>query len=261
MLTEERHAIIIEKVRQYKSVKLPELCELLEASESTVRRDLITLDKRGLIKKVHGGAISIDDGSWNLAEQNVEEKSKLFNEEKTAIARYAATLIDDGDFVYIDAGTTTEKMIEFLPEKDLTFVTNGFTHAKKLAQRGFKVFIPAGEIKGTTEAIIGAECVRSLQSYNFTKSFVGANGISLSNGITTPDRNEACCKMTVVQNSLTVYILADHSKFNQTASVTFAQLGRVKIITDKLNDKEYMSKSNIKEVMQYDLYGNVQPRN
>lgn len=261
MLTEERHAIIIEKVRQYKSVKLPELCELLEASESTVRRDLITLDKRGLIKKVHGGAISIDDGSWNLAEQNVEEKSKLFNEEKTAIARYAATLIDDGDFVYIDAGTTTEKMIEFLPEKDIAFVTNGFTHAKKLAQRGFKVFIPAGEIKGTTEAIIGAECVRSLQSYNFTKSFVGANGISLSNGITTPDRNEACCKMTVVQNSLTVYILADHSKFNQTASVTFAQLGRVKIITDKLNDKEYMSKSNIKEVMQYDLYGNVQPRN
>lgn len=249
MLTEERHAIIIEKVKQYKSVKLPELCELLEASESTVRRDLTTLDERGFIKKVHGGAISIDDCSWNFAEKNVEEKSKLFNKEKTAIARYAATLVDDGDFVYIDAGTTTEKMIEFLPEKDITFVTNGFTHAKKLAQRGFKVFIPAGEIKGTTEAIIGAECVSSLQNYNFTKSFIGANGVSLSNGITTPDRSEACCKKTVVQNSLTVYVLVDHSKFNQTTPVTFAQLRDVKIITDKLNDKEYMLKSSIKEVM------------
>ncbi|MDD6563541.1 MAG: DeoR/GlpR family DNA-binding transcription regulator [Clostridiales bacterium] len=249
LLTEERHAIIIEKVRQDKSVKLPELCEMLGASESTVRRDLSTLDERGLIKKVHGGAISVDERSWNLVEKNVEEKSKLFNEEKTAIARYAASLIDDGDFVYIDAGTTTEKMIDFLPEKNITFVTNGFTHAQKLAQRGFKTFIPAGEIKGTTEAIIGAECVSSLQSYNFTKSFIGANGISLSNGITTPDRNEACCKRTAVQNSLTAYILADHSKFNQTASATFAQFGRVKIITDKLTDKEYMSKANIKEVM------------
>ena len=86
MLTEERHAIIIEKVRQYKSVKLPELCEMLGASESTVRRDLSTLDERGLLKKVHGGAISVDERSWNLAEKNVEEKSKLFNEEKTAIA-------------------------------------------------------------------------------------------------------------------------------------------------------------------------------
>lgn len=249
MLTEERHAIIIEKVRQNKSVKLPELCEMLQASESTVRRDLSALDERGLIKKVHGGAISIDERSWNLKEQNVEEKSKLFNEEKTAIARYAASLIDDGDFVYIDAGTTTEKMIDFLPEQDITFVTNGFTHAKKLAQRGFKVFIPAGEVKGTTEAIIGAECVSSLQSYNFTKSFLGANGISLSSGITTPDRNEACCKMTVVKNSLSAYVLADHSKFNRTASVVFAQLGRVTIITDKLEDKEYMSKASVKEVM------------
>ena len=249
MLTEERHAIILEKVKQYKSVKLPDLCELLGASESTVRRDLSSLDDRGLIKKVHGGAISLDERSWNLAEQNVEEKSKMFNEEKTAIAKYASSLVEDGDFVFIDAGTTTEKLIDFLPEKKVTFVTSGFVHAKKLAQRGFKVYIPAGEIKGNTEAIVGTECVLSLQSYNFTKSFMGTNGISLSRGLTTPDRKEASVKMTAVQNSQTVYVLADHSKFNKIASVTFSQLSRVKIITDKLTDREYISKANIKEVM------------
>jgi len=153
------------------------------------------------------------------------------------------------DFVYIDAGTTTEKMIDFLPDKKVTFVTNAFVHAKKLAQRGFKVYIPAGEIKVATEAIVGAECVSSLQGYNFTKSFIGANGISLSAGITTPDRNEASVKSAAVQNSKTIYVLADHSKFNQIASVTFAQLGWVKIITDKLQDKKYHTKANIKEVM------------
>lgn len=249
MLTEERYAIILEQVKQYKSVKLPKLCELLDASESTVRRDLTELDERGLIKKVHGGAIAVDDCSFNLVEQDVESKSKMFTEEKIAIARYAASLVDDRDFVFIDAGTTTEKMIDFLPDKDVTFVTNAFVHAKKLAQRGFKVYIPAGEIKLTTEAIVGAECVSSLQCYNFTKSFIGANGISLSGGISTPDRNEASVKSTVVQNSQTAYILADHSKFDHVDSVTFAQLGRVKIITDKLPDKKYLTKADIKEVM------------
>lgn len=249
MLTEERYAVIIEQVRQKKSIALTELCELLGASESTVRRDLTTLDERGLLKKVHGGAISTDDRSLNLVEHDVEAKSKMFTEEKTAIARYAASLVDDGDFVYIDAGTTTEKMIDFLPDKQVTFVTNAFLHAKKLAQRGFTVYIPAGEIKLATEAIVGAECVSSLQGYNFTKSFLGANAISLSGEISTPDRNEASVKSAVVQNSKTVYILADHSKFGQIASVTFARLGKVKLITDKLPDKKYRTKAEIKEVL------------
>lgn len=249
MLTEERYSIILEMVKQNKSVKLPELCELLGASESTVRRDLSSLDERGLLKKVHGGAISLDDRSFNLVEQDMEAKSKIFTEEKIAIARFASSLIDDGDFVFIDAGTTTEKMIDFLPDKNVTFVTNAFVHAKKLAQRGFTVYIPAGEIKLTTEAIVGAECVSSLQSYNFTKSFIGANGISLTAGISTPDRNEASIKAAAIKNSQTTYILTDHSKFGQVAAVTFAQFNKVKIITDKLNDKKYAARANIKEVM------------
>lgn len=249
MLTEERYSLILEQVKKNKSVKLIELCELLKISESTVRRDLTVLDQKGLLRKVHGGAISIDDSSFNLVEHDMESKSKMFAEEKNVIAAFAASLIDDGDFVFIDAGTTTEKMIDFLPNKNVTFVTNAFVHAKKMAQKGFKVYIPAGEIKATTEAIVGAECVSSLQNYNFTKSFIGANGISFSGGISTPDRNEASVKAMVVQNSKNVYVLADHSKFDQITSVTFAQLGQVKIITDKLNDKKYLTKTNIKEVI------------
>ena len=249
LLTEERYEKILKTVKQNRSVKLPELCAMLNASESTVRRDLSALDERGLIKKVHGGAISTDDLSLNLVEHDVEAKSKLFTEEKTAIAEYAASLIENGDFCFIDAGTTTEKLIDFLPEKDVTFVTNGFVHAKKLALKGFKTYVPAGEIKKTTEAIIGAECVRSLQNYNFSKCFMGANGISLTAGISTPDRNEALVKETAINRSRMAYVLADHSKFDQIASVTFTQTECVQIITDKLNNKKYTAKSNIKEVL------------
>lgn len=248
MLSKERYSIILNEVNAKKSVTIGELCELLDASESTIRRDLKALADEGLLDRVHGGAIALS-ASFSFVEYDVEEKSKLFTEEKQAIARYAASLIDDGDFVFIDAGTTTEKMIDYLPEKRVTFVTNAFIHAKKLAQRGFKVFIPAGKIKLTTEAIVGAECVSSIKSYNFTKSFLGANGISLSAGVTTPDRNEASVKTAVINNSKTAYVLADHSKFDQISSVTFAQLIRVKIITDKIDDERYLSVANIKEVM------------
>lgn len=247
MLTENRHNIILELVNSRGSVKLSELCKTLATSESTIRRDLNILDERGLLTKVHGGAIALND-SFSKYEQDVEKKSSLFIREKTAIAKYAAELIDDGDVVYIDAGTTTEKMLEYIPSKNVTFVTNGFINAKRLAQHGFKVFVPGGEIKSSTEAIVGAECVVSLQQYNFSKCFIGANGISLSGGITTPDKNEAVVKSTVINNSKEVYILADHSKFDQITSVRFAQLCGGQIITDKLADKKYLSKAIIKEV-------------
>lgn len=248
MLAEKRHSIILDTVNKQKSVKLTELCELLKTSESTVRRDLVTLSQMGKLVKVHGGAVALNDNFFNV-ENNIEEKSKLFTNEKIAIAKYSASMIDNGDFVFIDAGTTTEKMIDYIPNKDVVFVTNGFIHAKKLAQRGFKVFIPGGKIKLTTEAIVGAECVLSLKKYNFTKSFIGVNGISLVSGFSTPDVDEARVKTAVIDNTKITYILADHSKFDVTTSVTFAQLNKAQIITDKLFDKKYLSKVSIKEVL------------
>lgn len=248
MLTEERHSIILDIVNSQKSITVSELCEVLKTSESTIRRDLNMMAERGLLNKVHGGAIALND-TMEFVEHNVEEKSKLYIEEKSAIARYAASLIEDGDFVYIDAGTTTEKMIDFLPDRNVTFVTNGFIHAKKLAKRGFKVLIPGGEIKSVTEAIVGAECILALQKYNFTKCFIGVNGISIKAGFTTPDGNEAAVKSAVTANSQHVYVLADHSKFDKISSVTFMPLSEGTIITDVLMERKYVGKASIKEVL------------
>lgn len=248
VLTEERHSIILELVNTQGSVKLNELCSRLNTSESTIRRDLTIMAERGMLTKVHGGAIALNDNFFKY-EHDVEKKSRLFVEEKTAVAKYAASLIEDGDLVYIDAGTTTEKMIDNISQKNITFVTNGFINAKKLAGHGFKVFIPGGEIKYATEAVVGAECIASLQQYNFNKCFIGTNGISLSGGLSTPDKNEADVKSTAIKNSKDIYILADHSKFEKIASVKFAALGCGTIITDKLPDKKYLSEAVIKEVV------------
>ena len=248
MLTEERHSIITETVKNRKSVSIGELCRILGVSSSTVKRDLNILAEAGMITKVRGGAIALDE-SFSAIEKNVEEKSGICTEEKTAIAAYAVTLIDNGDFVFLDAGTTTEKMIDFLPQKNVTFVTNGFIHAKKLAQRGFRVFITGGEIKASTEAIVGAECVLTLKNYNFTKCFMGVNGVSLSAGYTTPDVNEAKVKAAAIESSRKAYVLADHSKFDEISAATFAQLSRAGMITDRLKNRKYAEYTTVKEVM------------
>lgn len=247
MLTEERHSMIIKAVNERASVTIAELAEMLDVSASTVKRDLIILANEGKIIKVRGGAMSRNE-SFTSVEKNVEEKASICTEEKMTIAKYAAELIENGDFVFLDAGTTTEKMIDYLNVKDVTFVTNGFIHAKKLARKGYKVFITGGEIKASTEAIVGAECVITLKNYNFTKCFMGTNGISLTAGFTTPDVNEARVKSAAIESSREVYVLADHSKFDEVSSATFAGLGKAVIITDRIPNRKYNNAADITEV-------------
>lgn len=90
-------------------------------------------------------------------------------------------LVTNDDFVFIDAGTTTAAMIDFIYDNvRATFVTNGIVHAKKLIQKGLKAYIIGGQIKLTTEAVVGTEAINNLRKYNFTKTFIGTNGVSVS---------------------------------------------------------------------------------
>ena len=247
MLTEERYQQILALLDEKHSVSVTELVETIGTSESTIRRDLTSLAKMGKLKKVHGGAVSLYQEIMSN-EPNVEEKMKLNADEKELIAKYAAATIRKNDFVFIDAGTTTEKMIPHITEKEATFVTNGFNHAHLLARNGFKVYLTGGEVKPTTEAIVGASCVETLSKYNFTKCFLGVNGISVENGLTTPNVDEASVKRAVPEKSYVTYILADHTKFDKTAAVTFSNIEKACIITDRLPNKKYKDLTIIKEV-------------
>ena len=169
-------------------------------------------------------------------------------EEKTEIARYAATLIHDDDFIYIDAGTTTSRFIDFIENRNATYVTNGIIHGQKLIQKRLNAYIIGGRIRPLTEAVIGTSAIKSLSDLNFTKAFMGTNGIDLNAGFTTPDIDEARIKETAIQNSYMTFVLADHTKFRKVCAATFAPLKIGCIITDVCPDNKYSEKTIVKEV-------------
>lgn len=246
MLAQERFDRILDILKTEQSVTVTELTQQLNTSESTIRRDLSALDEKGLLIKVHGGATAVK--TMASMEEAVTQKSRKNLAEKKEIARYAAELIEPGDFVYIDAGTTTELMIEFLMEKDAAYVTNGITHARKLMNAGLPVFLIGGEIKAVTEAIVGDDAMESLEKYNFTKGFFGTNGIDKDRGFTTPDLKEASVKKKAMKHCKQSFILSDKSKFHQISSVNFAAISNAIIITDKLEDVSFKALTTIKEV-------------
>ena len=234
MFTEERHNIILRELKIKGMISVNDLVKLLNTSESTIRRDLNALDSEGLLKKIHGGATLVGEkASGHDYKVNVRKSLNL--DEKRKIAIHAASLIQDEDVIYIDAGTTTELIIEFISNTNITAVTNGIVHAKKLLEKNIKTFILGGEIKDVTEAIIGSNAVLDLKKYNFSKGFFGANGISNENGYTTPDVTEGMVKAEALRRCKKAYVLADESKLDQVSFVTFGNIEDATLITNKLN--------------------------
>lgn len=247
MLTEERFSKILSILEDMGSVTVQQLMTELDASESTIRRDLTALDARGQLIKVHGGAI-MKNTVFSTMDDEVVHRKERNKEEKEAIAIYAAGLIVPGDFVYIDAGTTTERMIDYIANKQAIYVTNAITHAKKLAEKGCTVYILGGEFKAVTEAIVGEEAVATLEKYNFTKGFWGANGVSLQRGFSTPELKEAMVKRKSMENCKERYVLADQSKFNQISSVTFGEFESASVITTGTIHPAFAKSKNIIQV-------------
>ena len=248
MLTDERHRIILDEINKKSLVYVGELVKDLDTSESTIRRDLNFLDKQGKLKKVHGGATALNK-FINTKDDLVSTRESLNIDDKLEIAKYAAALIEKNDFVYIDSGTTTDLMIEFINEKEAVYITNGINQAKKLINKGLKTYILGGEIKASTEAIIGVEAVNTLNKYNFSKGFFGTNGISKDRGYTTPDINEALVKQEALIRTREAYIMADKSKFNEISCVTFGELEDAVIITTTIEDNTYKEFIEIIEVV------------
>lgn len=236
MLSEERYRMILKILEEKRSVTVTELTELLDISESTARRDIIALDSAGKLVKVFGGAV-LTENVFSSAEPTVAQKTEIYKEEKIKIARYAASLIQPQDFVYLDAGTTTGYMLDYIQETNVAFVTNAVAHAQKLAASGKNVILIGGTLKSSTEAVVGAAAVLMLKEYHFTKGFFGTNGVGRTSEFTTPDAGEALVKRTAVGQCRKAYMLCDHSKFHAVSSVTFASFKEASILTDQIADE------------------------
>ncbi|OPJ57987.1 DeoR/GlpR family DNA-binding transcription regulator [Clostridium oryzae] len=247
MLTEERHKVILTALSQKEIASIAELMELTDSSESTIRRDLTFLENENALKRVHGGAALLKK---KFIEPSYDEKLIQNIDGKNRIAQYAASLIENGDCIYIDAGTTTYEMIKYIDKKDIIVVTNGLKHIDALVEKDINSFIVGGKVKAQTKAIIGVDALNRIQSLRFDKAFIGINGVHKKYGFTTPDTDEAVLKEAAIKFSVEAFVLADKSKFGEIAFVKVADLNHATIITDEEADEvaRYKEKTKIKVV-------------
>ncbi|WP_347862439.1 DeoR/GlpR family DNA-binding transcription regulator [Salimicrobium sp. PL1-032A] len=228
MLTAARQQLILSLLADKETVRLQEIIEQTNASESTIRRDLDTLEKKGKLKRVHGGASSATPAK---VEATMKEKTEKFHVEKDRIAAFAAGFIKENETIFLDAGSTTYLMIPYL-DPSITVVTNGPGHLPMLAEQGITTYLIGGFVKAGTQAVIGANALEDLRQYRFDRCFVGVNGITETDGLTTPDPEEAAIKKNVLAQSLSRYVLADHSKFGTRTFTKFGELEDAILITD-----------------------------
>ena len=184
-----------------------------------------------------------------ISYESMEAKETLAVEQKRSIAQAAAQLINADDFVFIDAGSTTLELVRALAGDALkaSYVTNGVAHARALARKGCRVYLPGGLLRPETEAIVGAPTVTSLQRYNFTKAFMGANGVALEAGFTTPDPEEAAVKATAVHRALESWFLVDDAKFARICPAVIADLHSGAILTNRCPNPKYKQYTLVKE--------------
>ncbi len=226
MLKSERKQVILEKIKEEQFVRLEELVDILNTSESTVRRDLDDLEAAGKLRRVHGGA----EAPANLQlEESILEKSVKNVQEKRQVAEKAAEQIVSGDVIFLDAGTTTELLIDLLNQENLTVVTNSIHHAVRLVEKQIKTIIIGGNVKSSTDASIGAVALEQLRQLNFDKAFLGMNGID-KDFLTTPDIEEATIKRTIIDNAKESYVLVDASKIGQFSFAKVAAIEKANII-------------------------------
>ena len=248
MLAEERFSLILKQLERQRTVTVQELCEALNTSESTVRRDLTELDRLGKLNKVHGGA-TLPDSRFLADEPTMAAKETLAVAQKRSIAQTAAGLIQADDFVFIDAGSTTLELVHALEGDALKagYVTNGVAHARALARKGCRVYLPGGLLRPQTEAIVGAPALASLQQYRFTKAFMGANGVALEAGFTTPDPEEAAVKAAAVHRAREAWFLVDDAKFSKIYPAVIADLQSGAILTNRCPNPKYKQYTLVKE--------------
>ena len=150
-------------------------------------------------------------------------KGKMNVEHKKVIAKKASSYINDGDTIFLDAGTSVGYLINYLQDKNVTVITNGISHIPELLSLNIPTYLIGGKIKTTTSAIVGFDAVESLKRYNFSKAFIGSNSKS-DKGYSTPDHEEAIIKKTAITQAASVYFLCDTSKHNTDSLINFASL-------------------------------------
>jgi len=235
MKVEKRWQKIEKILSKSGSLSIKELADMLSVSETTIRRDLVKMENNNMIKRLWGGASTIEhetdeNAHWQddyilKFERNVDTKKKL--------CKYAASIIKDGDCVYLDAGSSTSFIAEYITANDITVVTNGINNFRILAEKNICTYVPNGYINYGSSAIMSSETSKQLANMNFDLVFLGTSGIDEWAGYTTRNEHDAAIKRSALARCNQNYVLSDHSKFHIKRLYTFANIADVTLITDE----------------------------
>lgn len=232
MLTEERRQKIKDILESKKRILVNEVSQEFKISPVTIRKDLHILEKRGVLTRVHGGAIINHSAVRDLA---LVEKEHIHIAEKKRIAFMAESLISSGDILILDSGSTTTQLARLLKfKKDLTVITNAVNIASELAASELTVMLTGGILREKSFSLVGPLAEESLKTITADKLFLGVDGIDFQYGLTTPNILEARVNSMMIKAAEEVILLADSSKFGRRSLGVIDSLDSIdRIITDK----------------------------
>ncbi|HOT95535.1 MAG TPA: DeoR/GlpR family DNA-binding transcription regulator [bacterium] len=231
MLNEERRNAILEILSQHHRILVSELSTRFSTSPVTIRKDLEILERRGSLHRVHGGAIAANPSVLDLA---LTEKERLNTREKERIARAALQLIEEGDVIILDSGSTTMAIARQLKSrKGITIITNAVNIASELAGSENEVILIGGTVREKSFSLVGPLSENAMARLTADKLFLGVDGINFEYGFTTPNLLEANINRLMVRAATQVIVTADYSKFGRKSMGVIADLTEAhKIITD-----------------------------
>jgi DeoR family transcriptional regulator, fructose operon transcriptional repressor len=232
MYAEERQQEILRLARVEGRVDVAALADTLNVTAETIRRDLTTLERAGVLRRVHGGAIPVERIGFEPA---VATRDAVLTVEKERIAKAALSELPEDGAIILDAGTTTARLAQALPlDRELTVVVNSPVLATMLAARAnVNVLLLGGRLRGRTLATVDDWALRPLADLYVDVAFLGANGCSVERGLTTPDPAEAAVKRAMIAAARRTILLADHTKIGNDYLARFGQLSDLDLlITD-----------------------------
>jgi DeoR family fructose operon transcriptional repressor len=241
MLAEERRLKLVEWTRADGKLDANRAAEKLEVAVETVRRDLDLLQRRGALRRVHGGAIANDKFGHEFT---MTERMGLNPDKKRLVAKLSSQYIPAEGCIFVDGGTTTEFLAPYLRDKPkLIVVTNNITLASKLADSSTQTVILGGRIRPATHSSVGAKTAAEVADYNASLAFIGTNGASIEGGITAFDTDESQVKRIMMQRANERILLADSGKFGIAYPAKFANFADFdRVVTNVDIEQEFLDR-------------------
>ena len=236
LIPAQRRERIQEYLQIHQIVRSADLCLLLEASDATVRRDLEWLEREGVLERTHGGAILSQ--RMNM-EPEYRQRAQQNPEEKRRIGAQAAALIEKGDIVFLNSGTTTTQVIRHIRgEADISVFMNNLSGTLEVGELGFQLYLLGGEFQPRSNSVAGRFAIENLEGIYANKAILGVDGISLKHGCTVPSNAEAEVVRQMIKHTKgEIIIVADHSKWGVVSNFQIASIDEIdKLITDEAVD-------------------------